>query len=83
MRKKPALDNLFAQLRNAERLWNNQLPKDSQPETYDAAEVSPAIISVEVETRSSPLEKRAYDQRRTVWRHSYYERYGYPRNYPY
>jgi hypothetical protein len=83
MRKKPAVDNLFAQLRNAERLWNSRLPNDSLPETYDIAAIPPALITVDVENRSNPLEKRAYDQRRAIypWRRSYYEQYGYPRNY--
>jgi hypothetical protein len=82
MRRKPAVDNLFAQLRNAERQWNIRLPNDSPLEMYDIGAFAPAIITADVETRSNPLEQRAYD-RRTIypWRRSYYEQYGYPRNY--
>src|SRR4029434_1319805 len=71
-RRKPAVDNSFAQLRAAERKWNAALPTDSQPETYDLGTLPPAIITVEVDARRNPLENRAYDQRTIYpWRRSY------------
>jgi len=83
MRRKPAVENLLAQLRNAERQWNSRLPNDSFSETYDVTAFPPAIITVDAEVRSNPLEQKAYDKRRAIysWRRSYYDRYGYPRNY--
>lgn len=80
-KRKPALDALFAQLRNAERDWNSRLPKNALPENYDMGNVPSALISVEADARQNPLEQKAYDQRRSVypWRRAYYDQYGYPR----
>jgi hypothetical protein len=80
MRKKPALDTSFAQLRTAERQWNSQLPTNSRPETY--RDIPVAVITVDADTRANPLEQKAYDQRSVYsWRTSYYNQYGYPRGY--
>lgn len=82
-KRKPALDTLFSQLRNAEREWNTRLPKDAVPEIYDVGNIPSALITVEAQARQNPLEQKAYDQKRAVypWRRTYYDQYGYPRSY--
>ncbi|HET6409879.1 MAG TPA: hypothetical protein VFG14_18460 [Chthoniobacteraceae bacterium] len=80
-RKKPALDTQFAALRTAEREWNSKLPPHAWADKYNIPNWPSAIITVEADARNNPLEKKAYDQRRSVysWRQDYYDRYGYPR----
>jgi hypothetical protein len=77
-RRKPALDNLFAQMSRAERDWNAHLPKNAAPESYKFPGIVP-VITVDSEPRRNPLEQKAYDQRK--WRRTYYDQNGYPRSY--
>ncbi|MHA3771358.1 hypothetical protein ACXR0O_07465 [Verrucomicrobiota bacterium sgz303538] len=85
-RRKPALDQLFAQLRNTEREWNKRVGKDAAVERYDLPDNTPVYVNIDAPvTAPNPLERRAYDQRRTgtysntySWRRAYYDRYGYP-----
>jgi len=51
-RRKAIADQLFAQLRNAEREWNASLPANSPVDSYDDVDMSPVMISVE-ETAST------------------------------
>lgn len=82
-RRKPALDQLFTQLRNTEREWNKRVGKDARVERYDLPDNTPVYVNIDAPvTAPNPLERRAYDQRQTgiySWRRAYYDRYGYPR----
>jgi hypothetical protein len=80
-RRKPALDQIFAQLRNAEREWNKRAGEHALVENYDLPALAPLYITTEQVAASNPLDRRAYDQRRVIypWRTIYYDRYGYPR----
>jgi hypothetical protein len=82
-RRKPSVENLFAQLRTAERNWNTHLPKNAPLEIYEIPSISHPVITVEANTRDNSLEQKAYGQRRAVypWRRTYYDRYGYPQGY--
>ena len=78
-RRKPVLDQVFAQLRIAEREWNKRAGKDAPVEIYDFPDRTPVLINLDPPVAASnPLERRAYDQRRVStypWRWNYYNRY--------
>jgi hypothetical protein len=78
-RRKPALDQLFANLRQKEREWNKRAGENAQAEDYDIPIFQPVFVSVDPVAVQNPLERRAYDQKRAVypWRSSYYTQYGY------
>lgn len=75
--RKLALDSLWAQLQDAEREWNKQLPKNSLPETYKIKKRPQLAIRIETNARQNPLDRTAYDRR--PWHRVYYDNYGYPR----
>jgi hypothetical protein len=75
------VDQLFVQVRTAERDWNKHAGKNATVERYDLPPKTPVYVTLDqAPTAANPLEQRAYDQRRAVspWRQTYYDRYGYP-----
>ena len=82
-RRKPAVDQLFARLRDAERGWNQHVPPNARADSFDSVNVAQVDVTIDPATTEprNALERGAYDQRRVVypWRRSYYDRYGYPR----
>lgn len=78
-RRKVAIDQLFAQLRSAERVWNSTIGKDAVADSYDLAGLVPVLVSVDNKiVGGSSLEKGAYNQTRTMypWRRTYYDQYS-------
>ena len=79
-RRKPLIDQLMAQLRAAERQWNQNASKDAPPESYETPVVAPVYITAAPAVTGGALERGAYNQRRVIypWRRAYYDRNGYP-----
>ena len=79
-RRKPPLDQMFAQLRSAEREWNKRLGEDAKVENYKVPRRAPVYITADQVAPANPLDRNAYNQQRVVypWRATYYSQYGYP-----
>jgi hypothetical protein len=75
---KAATDPLLGKLRAAERDWNQQTNEKLTKDGYDLPTLEPVMIDVKV-LGANPLEKSAYNQRRALWRRTFYDQYGYPR----
>jgi hypothetical protein len=67
-KRKAVLDQLLAQVRNAETDWNSHLPNTAKEEYYSSRNIPSVFVTAGVSepAHSNPLERRAYDQRKTL-----------------
>jgi hypothetical protein len=75
---KPAIDQVFAQLRAGERAWNQKAGPDAAVDSYDLGSLTPVMIAPSGAQTSNSLGKGAYGESRP-WRRPYYIRYNGPR----
>jgi hypothetical protein len=79
---KPAVDQVFAQLRAGERAWNEKAGPDAPVDSYDLGSLAPVMVVASGPQAANSLEKGAYGYSRP-WRRAYYNQYGGTYNYRY